>query len=411
MKGSGIMANGSFGGGTGVLDDPYLIEDIFDLIEVKNNLAGHFKLVRDIDLNVYPYNTGEGWIPLGGTFTGEFDGDFHTIYNLYIERNSTHQGLFHYMNGTFKNCYLEDFRINVDDLYPNRYGYMGAIAGYCSNASARVENVVVSRLKIYGDGYIGGLFGYSYASIKNCLVDDFELNMNADYCGGIVGYKYDGDLESCFVDNIRLGIGSSTTSSYLGGIVDYNRTGMVHNCFFNNTNFPYYGGGGTGLSETEMKLKSNYVGLGATSKFDDTLNHKNFKSWIIDVTELDRPRLFMEKGVNRTTLTYMSDYTDLVHFGGVVEGEVSTYRKVNVKVAYDVPIRTIDITWDRKTGISTLTSIEFSLDQTFATPTSELHFTGLELLRGDEITFYMRVNTSVGMTGDGQFNLYVDVSS
>jgi hypothetical protein len=404
-----IMANGSFGGGTGLSGDPYLIEDIFDLIAINNDPSKYYKLVNDIDLNVYPYNVAPGWIPLY-TFTGNFDGNFHTIYNLFIERDTSYQGLFSNMNGTFKNCYLENFNINYADVSTSRYSHMGAISGQSTSVSALVENVVVKGLKIYGSEYIGGLFGYSYATIKNCVVDDFEVNASADYIAGVVGYKYDGIINGVFVDNIRVGAGGSTNAGYYGGVNEYNRTGAIQNAYFNNTNYPY-SGSGIGYNNTDIKKSANYVGVGVTSRLDDLLNDRNFKAWIVDVSDQDRPRLFMEKGINRTTLTYMSDYTSLVNFGAVVEGQVSTYRKVNVKVAYDIPIQNVDITWERKLDISELTEIEFSLDQDFTTPTSELHFTSLNLQRGDEITFYMRIKTQVGMSGDGQFNLYVDVSS
>jgi The GLUG motif len=412
------MANGSFGGGTGITDDPYLIEDVFDLIAINTTgTSKHYKLTKDIDLNIYPYNTGEGWIPLN-YFSGVFDGNFHTIRNLYMERTSNTLGLFSNINGTFKNCYLEDFRLNFDEVTNNRYYYIGALAGQLSS-SARIENVVVSRVKIFGNYYLGGLAGYSSASeIINCLVDDVEIDNSTGTTystGGFIG-RIDANanmVRYCLVNNFRITTGApGNQSNYVGGFAGYANTSL-YNCYWDTTHLNWYGstGGTIGYNYTQMRNPSNFVGLGATSRIDDVLNHRNFKAWIIDVKGLDRPRLFMEKGLNKTTITYQSDYTDLVNFGSVIEGEISSYRKVNVKTCYDVSINEIDITWERKEGISILTELELSTTQGFIEPLSELHYTDLNLLRGDELTFYMRVRTSVGMEGEGHFNLYVDVRS
>jgi hypothetical protein len=409
--------NGSFGGGTGTGLDPYLIEDIFDLDEVRRKPANTcYKLVADIDMNVYPWNVNEGWMPIAINYSGVFDGNFYTIRNMYTERNQDNIALFATTNNaTFRHIYLEDFRLNVDNYNTNRYVYMGGLVG--SFTGGLIEGIVVSRIKIFGNYFLGGLIGYQTSgTIRNCLVDDVEINnsTSSNYStGGFVGNQSGGIIENSFVNNFRIASGSpGNSSTYVGGFSG-SRSGTIRNCFWDASIITWSGSGNsaTSLNSTQIVQSSQYVGVGATSNIDDALNYKNFKSWIIDVSNTQRPRLFMEKGINKSVLTYQSDYTNDINFGAVVEGQISSYRKVTVKVAYDVPISAIDITWDRKDGVSELTEIQFSEDQQFNTPTSELHFTGLNLVRGDEVTFYMRINTQVGMSGDGQFNLYVDVSS
>lgn len=68
------MANGNFAGGDGTPENPYLIEDAFDLDAVRNNLRAHYQLINDIDLNISPFNEGEGWEPINKTSIGTLDG-------------------------------------------------------------------------------------------------------------------------------------------------------------------------------------------------------------------------------------------------------------------------------------------------------------------------------------------------
>lgn len=79
------MANGMFAGGVGTEDNPYLIEDIEDLSAIRNNLGAYYRLISNINMNIYPYNEGAGWDPIDG-FYGTLDGDGYIISNLYINR-------------------------------------------------------------------------------------------------------------------------------------------------------------------------------------------------------------------------------------------------------------------------------------------------------------------------------------
>ena len=92
---AGTMTS-EFAGGSGTEGDPYLIETVDQLNSVRNYLGTehsnkHFKLDADLKLDVAPYNSGTGWEPIGtqdNPFTGRFDGNGHTISNLFINRSS-----------------------------------------------------------------------------------------------------------------------------------------------------------------------------------------------------------------------------------------------------------------------------------------------------------------------------------
>jgi len=63
---SPCFANG-FSGGSGTAGDPYIITTASQLDAMRNysDDVYYFKLGADIDLDVAPYNTGEGWVPIG----------------------------------------------------------------------------------------------------------------------------------------------------------------------------------------------------------------------------------------------------------------------------------------------------------------------------------------------------------
>lgn len=64
---STCLANGFSGDGSGTDIDPYIIMTASQLDEMRNFSSPdvYFKLGADIDLDVAPYNTGEGWVPIG----------------------------------------------------------------------------------------------------------------------------------------------------------------------------------------------------------------------------------------------------------------------------------------------------------------------------------------------------------
>jgi len=73
--------------GSGTSDDPFLIgtaaklAKLAELVNAGNSYCKgkYYKLTADIDLNVVPYNTGKGWVPIGidnkFDFAGYFDGN------------------------------------------------------------------------------------------------------------------------------------------------------------------------------------------------------------------------------------------------------------------------------------------------------------------------------------------------
>ena len=68
-----------------------LVNTVYDLQNMNNNKAGTYALGRDIDAGITStWNSGAGFLPIGAnnSFTGNLDGQGHTISGLFINRPS-----------------------------------------------------------------------------------------------------------------------------------------------------------------------------------------------------------------------------------------------------------------------------------------------------------------------------------
>jgi hypothetical protein len=223
----------SFGGGTGTLEDPWLITSKEDLIALAvflnsgkaetfdteatgiGNCHGYyFKQTADIDL------TDVSWEPIGYSgnyyFAGNYDGDGHSIKNA-ISTGKVDQdgfataGIFGWVAfGSVENLHVKN--ANFVATGQNNYSYVGGIASVC-----------------YG------------SSIINCSVVNSSLeskrNNNNNCAGSIVGYSTGGTFEKCAAENNQV-----KTMAYGGGFVgevdddpDYGAgTSTFTNCYTAN---------------------------------------------------------------------------------------------------------------------------------------------------------------------------------
>ena len=150
---AGLSAQFS-GSGSGTKDDPYRIFNADQLNQVRNfaeKTDVYFSLEADIDMTqwIAENNPSQGWLPIS-TFCGKFNGNGHTISNLWINRKGNFIGLFGWCdNADIRNLKLE----NADII-----GSMetGGIIGFCSNTNI---TSCVFKGKISGARNLGGICG------------------------------------------------------------------------------------------------------------------------------------------------------------------------------------------------------------------------------------------------------------
>lgn len=207
-------------------------------VNAGNSMAGTtIKLTRDINLS------NKNWTPIGTTgkpFNGNFDGQGHTISNLYISlagKTSAPSGLFGYVwqgGTTFKNLTLDGVNINTRNGN-GKASTTGALIGSANLGT--VENVTVKNVNIKAYRQAGGICGMSYGNFKNCLVENADINLtlepvgngvynNGDKAGGLVGLSGEDPHSSTgnYVKNVKI-----TGYRDLGGMFGYQRKDTYSN--------------------------------------------------------------------------------------------------------------------------------------------------------------------------------------
>ncbi len=210
----------AFAGGSGTADDPYQIESGAQLAylakstnEGNTYVKKYFVQTADIDLN------GIEWIPIGfngAEFTGTYDGNGHTIYNLFISGNNSKVGLFGGFNG------LKISNLNLNNADVHGYENVGALVGSCwrevypyTYDVVAVENCKVIDSSIEGINNVGGIVGYSGTRriVQSHMQSSFISGENL--VGGIVGYGFTCNVSSCTSDSKTYVEGTK----YVGGIL------------------------------------------------------------------------------------------------------------------------------------------------------------------------------------------------
>ena len=219
-----------------------------------------YELAEDISLT----STGVGWAPIGdGTaddppfFIGTFDGNGHTISNLFINRTTDNVGLFGlgFYEAVIRNVKLTDVNVtggnNVGALFGNNFftffgggaqiencevtgtvtglsrvgGLAGKNGGSITGSSADVD---VTASIIDAAAYAGGLVGENLAApIRNSHASG-DVTASHNYVGGLVGRNLD-ELAVTSATDPRNAISGSTasgtvttTGNFVGGLVGWN---------------------------------------------------------------------------------------------------------------------------------------------------------------------------------------------
>ncbi len=232
-----------------------------DLDAVKDNLAGHHRLMNSLNATTPGYeelasptaNEGKGWQPIGTAdpydhhlylaFTGTFDGQGYEIADLFIgrpDRNGV--GLFGYVarEGVIRN-------MGVVNAYVTGGRAIGALV---ANNGGSVVNCYSSG-NMAGDWSVGGLVGANSGTIDDCY-STANVTGNHGEAGGLVGHSRGAISNSHSTGSVTggwwgtgglVGGGSGTVSNsyatgtvtgenHVGGLVGL-EAGTVVNSYYN----------------------------------------------------------------------------------------------------------------------------------------------------------------------------------
>ncbi|MCK9158749.1 MAG: leucine-rich repeat domain-containing protein, partial [Candidatus Cloacimonas sp.] len=241
-----------FGGGTGSVASPYLVATAQHLSNVRDYADAYFLQTGDIFLNVEPYNSGQGWLPIGNQtapFTGSYDGNSFHIYSLYINQpEGKNLGLFGYTNSAvLKNIALNNVNISGKD-------YIGSLVGSVNGSFIQSCSC---------DGTITGV------SVTGGLVGALELSCHLEKCsadcvvsgqfsiGGLCGYsKGASEIFTSFSK------GTVTGDNATGGLVGMQGNSTISQSFSASAVQGNWGAGGLlGVNDTQS-LVSNCYSIG-----------------------------------------------------------------------------------------------------------------------------------------------------
>ena len=219
-------ALGSYSGGTGEPNNPYLISTPADMNQIGRNYTDWdkcFKLTADINLSAY---TGAQFSRIGTdfshVFSGVFDGNEHTISGFTYTLASSDIGIF------------------------------GNIS-----AAGIVKNVSLVDVNVTGRSYVGGLAGYDGGTISNCnSTGTVSGSSGSYYVGGLVGANGGGSISNCY------STGSVSGSSWVGGLVGENVGSVVGSFWDINTSGLTTSAGGTGMTTAQMKALLTFTSVG-----------------------------------------------------------------------------------------------------------------------------------------------------
>jgi len=272
-----INNTGPYGGGAGIVGDPYMIfskEDLFYLAATTADYGRYFILKDDIDL-AGEFFTGALIGPSTSTliyngikFTGSFDGNGHVIRNLVINTPASgidYLGLFGYLNAgaQISNLGVEDVSI-IGSISAS--DYIGVLCGRSDKVT--ISNCIVSG-SISGNNYVGGLCGRDTdGTIRNCY--SMVTVSGDDYIGGFVGYLNRTSVTHCY------SVGSVAGDLYSGGFIGRIYSGTtITGCFWDTQTSGYaISAAGTGRTTAQMQTKSTFTSAGWN--FTDTWNMNGY---------------------------------------------------------------------------------------------------------------------------------------
>lgn len=186
------------------------------------------RLTRNIDLD------GHKWTPIR-TFDGTFEGQGHTVSNMYVEEKDAVSGFFGYLSGgaLVKDLTVADAEVVVPPT--NGYFYQGVFAGWANNASV-INCGTSGSLTVDASGSdvpsVGGFIGSckGNTSLRNCrsFVDVKATSTEEPVMlGGMVGQwenAADGaEMVDCyFGGSAEAAEATTSTAGILGAALSFN---------------------------------------------------------------------------------------------------------------------------------------------------------------------------------------------
>ncbi len=220
-------ARGTYGGGLGTSDHPFLVFTAQHLAAVgqePDDWDKHFKLMADIDLG------GQTDLPVIGTtdegpFSGVFDGNQKAISGLQQRSDyAGYLGLFGLVDG--EGARIANLALIRPRVRSDTGRYIGALAGFLRDGT--IANCHVRAGEITGMNFVGGLVGKNEGGvIADCTVSATVRGIMR--VGGLVGQSYFAQATRCRTVGQVVGL-AQPVSWAVGGLIGENSNSAVAEC-------------------------------------------------------------------------------------------------------------------------------------------------------------------------------------
>ena len=209
-----------------------LVNTVYDLQNIENNLSGTYALGTNIDASATSnWNRGAGFVPIGtlqNPFFGSLNGESFAINNLTINSSAAYVGLFGAigLGGSVQNLGIGNISLTAAGWDGSGdYAHVGALAGINQGtiSDSYATGTIVSASP-YGTapdtgGLVGtnsGSIGYSYASVN---ITERSTG-DALYLGGLVGWNQSGIITQSYATGTVTN--TSISDAEVGGLIGVN---------------------------------------------------------------------------------------------------------------------------------------------------------------------------------------------
>jgi hypothetical protein len=247
--------------------EPVWVEHLVD--------EGSYAQVWVENMKDYGWFIDGDWIPSMVTmyyeadFNGYYDGNGHTIDGLHVNRPvDVNVGLFGSLND-----HARVYNLGLTNVYVYGNQSVGGLSG--NSAADAITNVYTSGIVI-GDQLVGGLTGFNIGTIENTY-SSADVTAFTNNAGGLVGMNYFNIANSYAIGSVN----GPESSGGLVGSVDFESN--VTNCFWSTQSClpATSSAGGTGRTMNELKTKSTFVDAGWNIDYTWTAqnNHYPLLKW------------------------------------------------------------------------------------------------------------------------------------
>jgi hypothetical protein len=199
-----LLGTGQFGygGGSGDPNDPYEIQTAGQFLTIgchPEDFDKSYVLTADLDFNAVDHSQ---CLPIGFervSFTGQFDGQSHSLSNLRISQpRALGVGVFGLVGDSAVRASHEGFHYEIRDNGSYSWGSYGSSSYPASMSTSTIRNLHLHGVSVMGQQYVGGLIGVGMGTVTDFSVSSQVTGMA--WVGGLVGRCLSGTLSDCRAD-------------------------------------------------------------------------------------------------------------------------------------------------------------------------------------------------------------------